>query len=435
MKIALIMVKGDSYSFKKRPFVMKHVPDSLALGMLYAIIKNAFPDIEVEIYDETIEVIKKEKINADIIGISAITPALHKAIALSEYFRSKNIPVFLGGSHATLAPETCTEYFDSVVSGLANETLVELINDFKNNKLKKLYKQRKDMSFENFVFPARDIYEKKDSWSTELYMVQATYGCSNVCKFCVQPYVCQGYHQRPVKDVIEEIKTIKSNYIEFVDPNFAKDINYLTDLCFNLRHLQKRWFAPMTMAITNNEDYVQMIKIAGCSGVLIGFESLNFESIDTISKGFNNIKKYKTVVDKFHKYGIEVTGSFVMGLDGDTKNTLKNTLDFIIDAGIDFVRFTINTPFPGTEYYKEMKKEGRLLTEDYRFYDCCHCVIKPANMSAEDVETMFKTIWKKAYSFVNIIRRLSRIKPITKRIRLIVKNYIFGKLYISMNMN
>ena len=73
MKIALIMVKGNVYGFKNRSFIFKYMPDSLTLGTLYGIIKHSFPEIEVEIYDETVETLKKENIKADLIGISAIT--------------------------------------------------------------------------------------------------------------------------------------------------------------------------------------------------------------------------------------------------------------------------------------------------------------------------------------------------------------------------
>ena len=429
-----IMVKGESYSYKNRPLVMKRIPDSLTLGMLYSILKKAFPDIEVEIYDETVELVEKEKISADIVGISAITPAFYKAIEYSEYFRQKNIPVFIGGAHATLAPETCSENFDSVIVGLANETLVELINDFKNNSLKKMYTQNPQMSFENFVFPERELYERKHFLGTELDMVQATYGCSNVCKFCVQPYICNGYHQRPVQDVLEEINTIKSSYIEFVDPNFGKDLNYLKELCVGLKFLQKKWFAPMTLLIAKNEENLRMLKEAGCVGVLIGFETLEPDTIDTIDKNFNTAEQYEEVVKMFHKYDIEVTGSFVLGLDGDTKETADKILDFIIKAGVDYPRFTINTPFPGTKYYEEMKANGRLITEDYKLYDCCHCVIKPLKMTSQEDELMFERIWSKSYSIVNIIKRLNYIKPFPKKVKAILKNFVFGMFYKKMNI-
>ena len=85
------------------------MPDSLTLGTLYGIIKHSFPEIEVEIYDETVETLKKENIKADLIGISAITPCINKAYAYADYFRQQGIPVFIGGVHATLNPKEVKE--------------------------------------------------------------------------------------------------------------------------------------------------------------------------------------------------------------------------------------------------------------------------------------------------------------------------------------
>ena len=133
--------------------------------------------------------LKPKEIKADIVGISAITPAVNKAYELARIFKERNIPVFMGGTHATLYPEEVELHCDSVLCGLADDIVPELINDFlKTGKLKKRYTQKSDMSLKNMALPQRDIYERKSIWADELNMVQATFGCSNTCKFCVQPY-------------------------------------------------------------------------------------------------------------------------------------------------------------------------------------------------------------------------------------------------------
>ena len=426
------MVKGLPYSYKYLPKIIRD-SDNITLATLYSIISNAFPDIEISFYDETIEKINLEDINADIVGISAITPAYYRAKSYAEYFRNKNIPVFIGGVHATLVPEECSKDFDSVISGLANESLVQLISDFKQGNLKKIYYQNKNMSFENFVHPKRDLYKLKFANASEMAGIQATYGCSNICEFCVQPHICCGYHQRPVKDVISEIKEIKSDSIEFYDPNLAKDLNYLKELCTELEPLQKKWFAPMTITITENEEVLSMLKNSGCKRVLIGFESINTDSIKGIGKGFNNIKKYEEAVAKLHKYGIQVVGSFVLGLDGDDDSVEKNTLKFVRQAHIDFVRFTINTPYPGTDYYNKMKAQGRIITDDLSLYDCVHCVIQPENFTPEKLEKMQKRMWRKAYSFFNIIRRLLYRQSVAHFLLNLIINCITGVVYFNVN--
>ncbi len=435
LKIALIMPKGDVFTFKNRSILFKHQPDSLTLCSLYGIIKASFPDIDIEIYDETVQNINITKVKADIVGISAITPAIKRAYQYAEYFQKNGTAVFIGGVHATLNPDEAFQHCDSVICGLADETLPMLLKDFllggKQN-LKKIYYQPDNMSFSNLALPERHIYENKNILATELNMVQATYGCSNICEFCVQPYVCRGYHQRPIKDVIKEIKTIDDNYIEFIDPNLSRDEDYLKTLCEELIPLKKRWFAPVTVYVSKNDNLLKLMKMSGCEGVLIGFESVNQESVKSINKSFNKVEEYKECIEKLHALKIKVTGSFVIGLDSDDENTLQNTLDFVISAKIDYVRYTINTPFPGTKYFEKLQKQNRILEKDWNLYDCRHCVIKPAKLSCKQVEKIHRDLWFKTYSFINILKRTAYKKSILSYIKDIIENYVFGKVYIHM---
>ena len=99
------------------------------------------------------------------------------------------------------------------------------------------------------------------------------------------------------------------------------------------------------------------------------------------------------------------------------------------EAHIDFVRFTINTPFPGTDYYTKMKQTGRIITDDYSKYDCMHCIIKPENFTPQQVEQMQKRMWRKAYSIVNILRRLAYKQPVSAFILNFIVNYYTGRFF------
>lgn len=432
MKIALIMVKSKVYRFKNRSIFFNRMPDCLTLGMLHSIVKNAFPEIEIQLYDETVEVVKKEEIDADLIGISAITPCINRAYEYARYFKNKDKTVFIGGVHATLLPQEVKKHCDSVVVGLANETLPALIRDFTEGNLKDFYCQDQNMSFENMVFPSRCIYEEKSLFGDELNMVQATFGCMNMCGFCVQPYVCFGHHKRPVADVIEEIKQIKDSYIEFYDPNLAKDKEYLKELCKALIPLKKQWFAPMTISVCYDEELLELMKKSGCCQILIGFESISQASVKSINKKFNTVDEYKGCVKTLHKHGIKVMGSFVLGLDGDDKNSFGKILEFVNDAHIDFVRYTINTPYPGTPYYEEMKKSGRIIQSNWDYYDCRHCVIQPALMTKDELEKGYDFLWHKTYSLLNVIKRLNYGQSKVKFLKQVVHNFVFGIVYNSM---
>ena len=142
------------------------------------------------------------------------------------------------------------------------------------------------------------------------------------------------------------------------------------------------------------------------SDLLIGFESVNQDNLNEIFKGFNTVEKYKESVKRFHKAGIAVAGSFVFGFDSDTKDVFNQTLDFINKAHIDMPRFTINTPFPGTPFYEKMKRENRIIENNWSMYNCSHVIIMPKNITPEELQEGYYRISKEAYKLSSIIKRI-----------------------------
>jgi hypothetical protein len=116
-------------------------------------------------------------------------------------------------------------------------------------------------------------------------------------------------------------------------------------------------------------------------------------------------------------------GCFVFGLDTDQKDVLKNTVDFVNKANIDLPRYTVNTPFPSTGLFARMKKENRLLTKFWAMYDAQHVVIKPKNMTAEELQKGHHWAWKKTYNWKFIIKRLAHARSFTGV--LLLANYAY----------
>jgi len=410
-KIAIILPKGIPFRYIKGKFnvyPLSTVP--LTIPALIALIHKEL-NILVEIYDESIEKINKENIDADLIVISAMTPTVNRAYIYADYFRSKGIPVAMGGVHATLNQQEALQHADSIICGIAVESFPQLLRDFKENKMQRIYTQQENLDLSNMPLPDRGCYKAKSAFKIKLNGIQATYGCNNHCEFCVQPHVCYGYHQRPIEEVIKEIKTIKSKFIEFYDPNIAKDQEYLRKLCKAMMPLKKNWIAPVTVDLAENQELLKLVAKSGCRSVLIGFESVNQDTLNKIFKGFNTVEKYQDAIKKFHKVGIAVAGSFVFGFDSDTKEVFKQTLDFINKTHIDMPRFTLNTPFPGTPFYEKMKRENRIIEQDWSMYDCNHVAIKPKNISPEELQEGFNWISKEAYNLSSIIKRIEFLNP------------------------
>jgi len=389
-KIALIMPKGAPYRFKEN-----NTPDSITIPALVSLIPKEL-NIKAEVYDETLEKIDKESINADLVVISALTSTINRAYAYADYFRSKGVTVVIGGVHATFNPDEVSEHADSVICGIAIHTFPQLLRDFKANTMRKIYKQE-EIDFRNAPFPDRNAYVEKNVNPEDINGIQATYGCKNVCEFCVQPYVCNGCHQRPIEDVINEIKEIKSNFLEFYDPNLFQDAEYAYKLCEAMIPLKKQWGTPANIHVSGNPELLEVASKSGLIAVLVGFESVNQKSLLKINKGFNRVNDFSEAVQRFQNHNIAVFGSFVFGLDENDRNIFQETYDFLQQVPINMPRFTINTPFPGTEFYRKMKEENRIIEDNWAMYDCSHVVIQPANMSSEDLQQGFYELCNAVY--------------------------------------
>ena len=126
-----------------------------------------------------------------------------------------------------------------------------------------------------------------------------------------------------------------------------------------------------------------------------------------IRKGFNSANKFYNAAKILHDNDVAIMGCFVFGLDSDDKDCFKRTIDFVNEANIDVPRFTINTAYPGTPHYENMKKQGRIIENDWSMYDCQHVVVKPLNMTIDELREGHQWAWREAYKTSSIIKRLS----------------------------
>lgn len=404
-KIAFILPRGAIYRYKTGAFkqMIRYAP--LTLPALISLIPKEM-NIKVEIYDEGVEIIDVKKIDADLICLTSITGASMRAYEYAKYFKSIGKTVIMGGVHSSLQPEEALQYVDSIAIGLGIETFPQMLKDFKEGSLQRVYKAREDLCYNDFPIPERDCYKSKRLKFITTNSVQATYGCLNKCKFCVTPYSSKGYHHRPVEDVVDEIKQIKSNMFVFVDPSPIED-DYAKELYRAMIPLKKQWASPMTIKIAQDEELLDLAVRSGMKGVLIGFETVSQKALLDIRKGFNSTNRFFNAAQILHKNDVAVMGCFVFGLDSDDKNCFQRTIDFVNEANIDVPRFTINTAYPGTPFYDEMKAQGRIIENDWSMYDCQHVVVKPKNMTVEELQQGHHWAWNEAYKTKSIIKRLS----------------------------
>jgi radical SAM superfamily enzyme YgiQ (UPF0313 family) len=303
-------------------------------------------------------------------------------------------------------PEEAAQHADAIVTGYAEQTWPQLLRDFDTGTMKPRYDQNEDFTLKAQPFPRRDLINRF-AYST-VHTFEATRACVHNCDFCVVP-AAWGTEpfQKPVEEVIADIRQMRSRRAIFVDLNLIADLDYANRLFEALIPLKIKWFGLATLLLAFDDDLLDLVSHSGCRGLLIGFESLSRKNLHSSSKGFNDPDQYKGVMEKFHQHKISIVGAFVFGMDEDTTDVFAQTAQFAIDSKIDLPRYAIATPFPGTKLHERLKSEGRILTENWSLYDGQHVVFQPANMSVEELAAGTEIAWKSTYSFSGITSRLA----------------------------
>jgi radical SAM superfamily enzyme YgiQ (UPF0313 family) len=355
--------------------------------------------------DEGVDEIDPSKIDVDLVGITAITGTAPRAYELARLFRARDIPVVLGGVHPTLMPQEAARYADSIVVGYAEESWPQLLRDFAAGRMLRRYDQSPQLNLSGLPFPRRDLYPSGMVNVAET--IEATRGCIFQCEFCVVP-AAWGTRplQKPVGDVVADLRQMRARRAIFLDLNLIADVSYARELFAALIPLKMRWAGLVTTTIAWDEELLDLAARSGCRGLLIGFESLDQNALDESKKSFNMRKDYRLVVERIHDRGIAIMGCFVFGFDADTLETFERTVDFVMETRIDLPRYAIAVPFPATGLFRRLKAENRILTEDWSLYDGQHVVYEPKHMSPDQLLRHTGQAWKKTYEYRSIARRL-----------------------------
>jgi radical SAM superfamily enzyme YgiQ (UPF0313 family) len=403
MKIAFLAPAGAMHRFNGSFGKSLHYAP-LTLTTLAALIPQEL-NAEAVIYDETAGIIPLD-LKADLICMTCITGTASRCYAYSDYFRQKGMTVILGGVHPTLMPEEAILHADSVVMGFAENSFPQLLLDWKENKLKKFYAQSCDYTIAGRPIPRRELLNKKRYIT--LNSVEAVRGCSLPCTFCAYPAAFgKTVFKRPVREVIAEIEQLKGRLVLFPDVNLIADRSYAIELFTALIPLKRWWLGLATSSAGFDDELISVFSKSGCKGLLIGLESINQESQKFVSKGINHVGEYVDLMKRLHHAGILVQGCFAFGADNEDKSVFERTVELVQRAKIDLPRYSILTPFPKTEYYKQLETEERIIERNWAMYDVEHCVYKPALMTPEQLEEGTAWAWEETYKLSSIARRLA----------------------------
>jgi radical SAM superfamily enzyme YgiQ (UPF0313 family) len=403
-KLALISPKGPLYRHRGGIWKKSLRYQPLTLTTLAALVPKDI-DADLQLFDEGITDVPLD-VDADLVGLTVITGTARRAYELADHFRKRGITVVLGGPHVTLIPDDAIPHADAVVVGYAEDSWPQLLRDFQNGQLRSRYDQAPNLDLSDRPFARRDLLPSNRYLTNNVF--EATRGCIHNCDFCVVPTAWgRKPYQKPVEQVMADIRQHGARKLIFVDLNLIADRDYAMRLFTALIPLRVQWYGLATVLLAEDLELLELAGRSGCKGLLMGLESISPQNLRQSHKGFNSPEKFVRVVERLHEHGIALQGCFVFGLDHDEPDVFLKTAEFAVQVRIDLPRFAIVTPFPNTGLYKRLEAEGRILTKNWELYDGQHVVFQPAKLSVEELQKGAETAWKHAYSFRSIVRRIA----------------------------
>lgn len=424
MKILLLNPKNVVWSSGASP---------LPLGLAYLASVIEQDKHEIKCIDMQINPnfdIKKEIEKYEVIGISACTPSIKEAWNLARLAKERSKLVILGGPHPTVLPEESLEkyYVDVIVRGEGEQTFREIcagtnleeivgISYKKNGKI--IHNPRRPLleCLDKLPFPARHLFNFKN-YTSEFHRkkvvgnILTSRGCPYSCNFCSNTVFGRKYRMRTPKNVIDEWTQIINMGIEEIniaDDNFTANLKRTLDICNLLleRGLTIDWTASGGLRVDSiSKELLQVMKKSGCYRVALGAESGSQIILDKIGKKIN-IQQIIEANKICKEVGLETVIFFMIGNLGETEEDIEMTIDLAKELEPDFVQFTIAVPYPGTELYEIIRKEGKFLINNWEEYGSYagKAYFEHGSINKELVERMFKKAYRNYYLRPKIIVR------------------------------
>jgi len=358
---------------------------------------------EITIEDERVKKISLDD-SPDLVGISYEVFRAYRAYDVADHYRERHIPVVLGGMHASVMPEEALLHADAVVVGEAEEVWPQVVADAVAKKMRGIYRAERAVDLAKLNRPRLDLLDASRYFP--LYPIEATRGCTHACSFCSTRYVHGlGFRTRPVDHVIADIERAGDRIIAFLDDNLAADEVFAKSLFTAMIPYGKKFFMQSHVLLAENEELLSLAAKAGCLGVFVGVESVSAAALSEVNKGFNKVERLKDNIARFHDRGIMVDGGIIFGFDTDAPDVFDRTIEVLEKIKIDSVAVNILIPYPGTDFYRKFERERRIICTDYTKYTGGTVIVRPKNMTVEQLQTGYNRFTKDYYRMMEIVYR------------------------------
>jgi len=340
-----------------------------------------------------------EDYRPDVVGISCIfTPRFKNALKISQIVKviDDKVKVIVGGVHVSFCPQEVLahETIDFVVIGEGERPFLMLLEalrgdsaelskidgiGFRNSVGKVVINSKVNLvdDLDQLPLPAWDLLPiekyfqtKRNSLTTERkhISIMTSRGCPQECTFCCSSeFWMRRWRKRSADNVLAEIEFLVKKYgvreISFEDDNLSLDPVRLEKICSMIieRGYDLRWNTPNGISVRKlTPTLIKLMKRSGCTRLNFGIESGDEHILHDIIKKNISLQKVREVISWCKREGVTTLGYFVIGMPGETPESIKNSIEFAKSSELDEIMVHIATPFPGTELYKTCKDKGYL---------------------------------------------------------------------------
>lgn len=377
-------------------------------------------------------------INPDLLVVETSTASLESDIRFLKKF-SKNIPLVLCGPDINIYNPLFVKnnsFIKYVLFGEYEFTLLDLAQHLREGKNVKdilglIYRDNDGKvkknpprpvveDLDNLPWPLREQLPMKKYLDAPCDMADptaqmwASRGCVFKCLFCVWPQIMYGgnhYRARDSIKVVDEmeylVKQLGFKSIYFDDDTFNINKKRMLEFCFEIkrRKLNVPW-AIMARADLMDEEILKQMKAAGLYAVKYGVESATQALLDSSNKAMD-LKKADKMIRLTKELGIKTHLTFTFGLPGETKETINKTINYALELDPDSAQFSITTPYPGTEYFRQLDEKGLILSKEWSDYDGnSKSVIRLEGVTAEELANARKEAVERWLEHLRLKRKL-----------------------------
>ncbi len=403
--------------------------------------------------DQVVE--EARKYRPDVLGLGMLTPSTPVATAIADRTRAAlpEVRIVAGNVHADIFyKELLTgSEIDFVVHGEGEHTIAELVQAFEAGRtdwasiqgiswidedgaVHKSASRPVIQDLDALPYPAWNLFPYTRygllPFADVAYPVLSmagSRGCPYRCEFCSLLYTGSNYRKRDPIKLVDEYELLHERYgvkmVGFVDPIFPLNKRILFRFCEELmrRGLHKKvcWLSETRVDRLDRES-LRIMRASGCRRILLGIESGVDLLLENVNKTFTT-ETTRKAVRMIREEGIDSVGLFMIGLPGETPEMTRQTIDFAKSLDLDFAKFAVTVPFPGSQMYEDLRREGRLERDDWENWttfqpDPDKMVFVPREVSNEYLLKMQKKGTREFYLRPHMIyRHLVQIRTIKPR--------------------